>query len=653
LSEVLPRAALLRLLLVEALVLAPHAPHLPLWADLFVAAVLLWRVLVALRGWRMLPRAARMALTLAAFGGVYASFGRVSGQSAGVALLLVMAALKLTELARRRDLMVMVFLMYFILVTHFLFSQEIWTAAYLIVCAAAITAVLIEANHPGSALPLRTAFGLGGRMVLQALPLMVLIFVLFPRIPGPLWGLPADAGAARSGLSDSMQPGDISALVDSDAVAFRVRFDDAAPPRRERYWRGPVFARFDGRRWQAGARPPEAEHAEARLEAPAYRYEVVLEPHRQKWLFAIDLPAGQSLPPDTELGPDQLLLARREVRERLLYRIESHPRYQLQPRLPEALRRQMLLLPKNYNPRALALAQRWRQEQPDEATIVNAALTLFRSQPFYYTLHPPALGRHSVDEFLFDTRRGFCEHYASSFTVLMRAAGIPARVVTGYQGGERNAVGDYYIVRQSDAHAWSEVWLAGRGWVRVDPTAAVAPQRIERGVGEALLPGGELPGFLDPARRGGFRFSLQARWDWLNAQWNRWVLAYGPDLQMQFLRHLGLLSFRDMILALSFSVTLVLGLLGVLILRQALPPPDQDRARRLWRRLQRRLRRAGFEQAAAEGPQDFVERVVAQRPQLEPALRAALSAYLRLRYLGETDAGGEQGLLRAVRAVRT
>lgn len=646
----LPRAVQLRLLAVLALVLAPHLPRLPIWAAGLILAMLAWRSAAALRGWPLLPRGLRVLLTLGAFVGVYASFGSVSGQTAGVALITVMAALKLSELDRRRDLMVMVFLLYFVLVTHFLFSQELWTAAYLLAAATLITALLIDANHPGSVLPLRTSLMMASRILLRALPLMALMFVLFPRLPGPIWGLPADAGAARSGLSDSMAPGEIARLVGSDAVAFRVRFEGPVPPPSERYWRGPVFQRFDGRRWDAGSRTAADLAPDAELHGNGYRYELTLEPNRTPWLFALDLPARRGLPADARINADhQLVLMHGEVRERRRYRLQSHAGYRLQIELPAALRAQTLQLPPARNPRAVALGRQWRRAARDDAAIIDRALRLFREQPFHYTLNPPTAARDPVDSFLFDSRRGFCEHFASSFTVLMRAAGIPARVVTGYLGGERNTIGDYWIVRQSDAHAWTEVWLAGRGWLRIDPTAAVAPERIERGIGGAL-DDAELPDFLNPAVRGGFRFNLRARWDWLNARWNQWVLGYGPELQTALLQRFGLDDLRDMLLALTLLTTVVLAGFGWMVLWQSRDHHQMDDAHRTWRRLQTKLARIGLVQGNHEGARDYVSRVISARPDFAPALTQLLALYLRLRYLEEADAERQRALEIAIGA---
>lgn len=651
-KDYLPRAVLLRLLTVLAIVLAPHLQRLPVWEILLVLAIGLWRLLGTLRQWRPMPRWVRAALTVGAFVGVYASFGNFAGQTAGVALLTVMACLKLTELERRRDVMVMVMLMYFILITHFLFSQEMWTVLYLLFCAVLITSLLVEANHVEGALPLRVTLRMGGRLILHALPLMVLLFLLFPRIPGPLWGLPTDAGASQTGLSDDMAPGEIQNLIESDAVAFRVRFLGTVPPAEKLYWRGPVLAHFDGRRWEAGHRPGGG-GASAELEGESYAYEITLEPQRRPWLLALDLPSRAGLPGDASLTADYQLVANAEVKERRLYQLSSNLRYRLQADLAVDLRDTFLQLPRGANPRTLALAQQWRAQGLDDLGVVKAALDLFRGKDFYYTLHPPVLGRNSIDEFLFSTHRGFCEHYSSSFTVLMRAAGIPARVVTGYQGASKNPVGDYYLVRQSDAHAWSEVWLAGQGWVRVDPTAAVAPQRIERGIGAALEGTGDLPAYLDPSRRSyALRAMLEARWDWVNAQWNRWVLGYGPDLQQAVLSQLGLVDWSDMILALTVSLSLFLGLLGLGLMRQVLPRREPDPVLQQWLQARRRLARAGFEQQPGEGPRDFAGRVAAARPDLAAAVERVCALYLRLRYLQAPEPGAQRELGEAVAALR-
>ncbi len=649
-TDYLPHRSLLRLLVVLTLVIAPHLIRLPLWESLSIAALILWRGVASSRQWSLPPQAIKLVLALLAFGGIYAEFGRVTGQNAGIALLVLMLALKLTEMRSRRDVMVVVFLMYFLLVTHFLFSQELWTIAYLFVSAVAITSLLIDVHHPGEPLPLRASLRMGGSMIAQALPLMLLFFILFPRIPGPLWGLPSDAGPTRSGLSDSMSPGDISKLSLSEEVAFRVRFLDAPPAKSEQYWRGPVFRQFNSRSWtHAPDDLRDRRTAQLELLGPTTRYELTLEPMRSRWLFALDAPNPALLPRDARLEYSGAMVVDKPTTERRLIRGVSATRYRLDAQLSPYDRIRDTTLPADFNPRTFALAKEWRARGLDDTAVVNQALRMIREQPFVYTLEPPRLGRHSVDEFLFDTRRGFCEHYSSAFTVLMRAAGIPARVVTGYHGMEANPLGDYYLVRQSDAHAWSEVWLAGHGWVRVDPTSAVAPERIEQSALDAFGASRNLAG-LDSLER--LRYAMEARWDLVNARWNEWVLAYGPELQQQFLARFGLAEMRRMILALTIGVSVALALVGLFALRNARAPRITEPALALWHTALKRLRRIGFEQRPDEGPRDFVQRVVGHEPALNEPLRRLLEAYLRLRYLGETDPALQREMAAAIKQIR-
>lgn len=650
LTDYLPHRTLLRLLIVLMLVIAPHLWRLPWWEGAAVTCLGLWRGVASSRQWSLPPRALKLALAVAAFFGVYSVFGRVTGQNAGIALLVLMLALKLTEMRSRRDVMVVVFLMYFLLATHFLYSQEIWTIAYLFLSVIAITSVLADVHHPGEPLPLRTSLRLGGRLIVHALPLMLLFFVLFPRIPGPIWGLPADAGPSRSGLSESMSPGDISSLMLSEEVAFRVRFEGAPPPKSQLYWRGPVFREFDGRNWRQSSQDlADRTWPVAELGGDPTRYEITLEPMRSRWLFALDLPDPRQLPAQSRIDRMATVVMDAPVIDRRLIRWTSFTRYVLEPELRPRDRERDTRLPAGSNPRATKLAQSWRSQGLDDAQIVDAALSMFREQAFYYTLEPPRLGRHSADEFIFDTRRGFCEHYSSAFAVLMRAAGVPTRVVTGYQGMEANAYGEYYLVRQSDAHAWNEVWLDGRGWVRIDPTSMIPASRIESSAQETRSEKEPLVGLDGLAR---MKYLLEARWDWANARWNEWVLGYGPETQKEFLSRFGIDELQQMLLALTAGITLALLVVGWIAIRRAGPPRITERALLLWRDAARRLAKFGYAQRPDEGPRDFVDRVVSREPALSAPLHTALDAYLRLRYAGEQSAALERDFAAAVKRIR-
>lgn len=644
--QVVSRHTTLRLLAVLTVVLAPHVPHVPLWATALVVAVGLWRAGAAARGWQLPGLAVRGGLAAAATGGVYLSFGTLNGQTPGVTLLALMGALKLTEMRGHRDHMVMIMLAYFLLVTHFLFNQEVPMIAFLLLCAVLITAMLTEINHPQGPLPARQTLRSAGVMVAQAIPLMIVLFILFPRIPGPLWGLPSDSGAnAVTGLSDSMSPGDITNLSQSDAVAFRARFDGPLPPPNQRYWRGPVLWDFDGRTWTRGEAANYLPPARLSDIGDPVGYEVILEVSRKPWLLALDVPT--QAPANGVFSAGLSARARRPIYERKLYRSTAYTQYTLDAELSQFTRNVATRLPSNRNPDSIALAQQWRDSAGSDTAFIDRVLQYFRAQPFVYTLQPPALGRHTVDDFLFNTRRGFCGHYSSAFVTLMRAAGLPARVVTGYQGGEPN--GDYFTVRQSDAHAWAEVWLNGRGWVRIDPTAAVSPERVELGLGAALPAGEPVPGLA--RRTGAMLENLQLRWELVNAAWNRWVLAYGPEMQREILSRFGLGDWRSMIFALVAAVTVLLGVVGVWALWQTRPARNNDQALRLWNQVSNKLRKHGLERAADEGPRDYTDRVVAQRPDLAEPMQRILRAYLQARYFS-TD-GDLSQLREAVAAFKT
>lgn len=616
------------LLAVALATAAPHAEHLPPWLTLLAGAIFLWRAWI----WRRrtpLPQRWLLALFVAGgTAGIGWQFHTLFGKDAGVALLVLFMALKPMEMRSRRDALVVVMLGFFLLLTHYFYSQSIPTGLWLLASATLLTATLIRLH--GGAQPVGAVARYAVLLLAQALPFMLLFFVLFPRISGPLWGLPQDAYSGLSGLSDRMAPGSLSNLIQSGAIAFRAQFSGPIPPQSELYWRGPVFDEYDGLTWRAHTRPPSASNeipAKPSIEVAgkSYSYVVTLEAHNQRWLLALDLPVA--LPPDSQLAPSLEVLAREPVRNRTRFAFTSTVNFRANPiESPDAVQ-QALRLPPEINPRARALAAAWRSRPPEQ--IAEAALTLFRKEAFFYTLRPPLLGQQAVDEFLFTTRRGFCEHYASAFVFLMRAAGVPARVVTGYQGGELNPVDGFLTLRQSDAHAWAEIWLAGHGWQRIDPTAAVAPARIERGIAAALPSGEPLPALLriDAA----WLRDLRNRWEATNNAWNQWVLGYNPQRQREVLSRLGFNNpdWRSMTAALALLCGLTLLLVSVWTLRQR---PVTDPAQRAWQRFCNRLRRQGITRNAWEGPLAFASRVAHANPALGALAREAAENYADLRY---------------------
>ncbi|MCA1806187.1 MAG: DUF3488 and transglutaminase-like domain-containing protein [Xanthomonadaceae bacterium] len=600
-----PRRALWwGLALMLLLAAGPHLPRLPLPATLAWFLVVGWRLHLGLRqrpppgGWT------RLLLLLLATAALLAQFGTLLGREAGSALLVLLLALKFLELKNPRDVSLLVFLAYFLLSVQLLFDQSMASALYLTVAALVITAVWVEFSDPAGQRPLDRSLRLAGVMLLQALPLMLILFLLFPRIPGPLWNLPRDAHGGVTGLSNEMEPGRISSLAQSDAVAFRVTFDGEIPPPALRYWRGPVFEHTDGRRWTPAEVPRDAGDFIPRPLGAGLTHQVTLEPHGEHSLLALDRPATTL--PGARLQADyQLLRNAGPVRDRIRYQVTSHARFDerdLEPARLERTRR----LPAATSPRVRALADAWRGQDNDPRRIIERALRHFHEQPFVYTLNPPLLSRDPVDEFLFETRRGFCEHYAAAFTVLMRAAGLPARVVTGYLGGELNPIGEYLVVRQSDAHAWAEVWLEGEGWRRVDPTAAVAPQRIERGIDPRPLREGEAVDFrlpVDGRVLSGLE-RLRLYQDALDNRWNQWVLGYGPSRQRELLQGLGFtdLSWQGIARLLALAVITAMVLVALLVLYR--PGRRPDPVQKLYDHFCRKLARQGIRRRAQEGPQD-------------------------------------------------
>lgn len=609
------------------LVAAPHAERLPWWIITLALMLAAWRVYLGRMGFDLPRKWLLLAIVAGTIAGVYLTYRTIFGRDAGIALLTVMLALKLLEARTRRDGMLLCFLGYFLVITNFLHSQTIATALYMLGCVWLITAGMVHLQHartdPGYRLPLRTA----GLMLAQSAPLMLVLFLFFPRVHGPLWGLPHDAFSAVSGLSDTMSPGSFTNLTLSDEVAFRVEFRDQAPSPRDLYWRGPVMWDFDGYSWSSA---PYQYDSELRYDAelPPIEYSVTLEPHNNRWLLALDLPAR--VPPGAIPTSDFQLRSAAPVTARMRYDMRSFLKFRFGLAESRQAMRRALRLPEGSNPRTIAFAQALRRKFADDRALMNAALAMFRDEAFFYTLSPPQLGNHPVDDFLFQTRRGFCEHYASAFAVLMRAAGIPARIVTGYLGGELNPLGNYMIVRQADAHAWTEVWFADSGWVRVDPTAAVSPQRVESGIAAAVPRTDPLPLLV----RGDYAWlrRLRLTWDSVANSWNQWVLGYNPERQQNLMTQIGMdrSTWESLAALLAIATSAITAILFLLMARRARVAADP--VKRAYLAFCRKLAGAGLPRAPSEGPAAYATRLAAARPDLRPAVDPITRLYIGLRY---------------------
>ena len=623
----------------------PQAPHLPIWVAVTGFLLVVAR-LVVFRHDRQRPQApppripswTLVLFAVAAAFAVRATFGYLSGRDPSVAFLYILVAIKFLETRTTRDGTLLVCLSCFLLITPFFYGQSLLAAVAVlpavVLVGAALDALADDSGGAATAEP-RVAIKRSGLMILQGVPVAILFFVLFPRLAGPLWGLPSDH-SAQTGLSESMEPGQISDLSLSDAVAFRVDFDGPAPAGRELYWRGPVLSRFEGRKWTAGnllfggAPQPAADRA--------ISYTVTLEPSNRIWLFALELPTSMPLR-ENENGAesagngmaiitrDQQLLARSPITQPLRYLQRSvlgssypgNPRFETEPnlRLPDR------------NPRTREFAKEMRERYPNDRQLIGAVLAWFNRENFVYSMSPPLLTKDdTADEFLFDTRNGFCEHYASAFVVMLRSAGIPSRIVTGYQGGAMNPRGGYMIVRQSDAHAWAEALIDGQ-WQRFDPTAAVSPSRIEIGLGGALPAGERVPFFarLD----GSWLKTLELTWDAVNHDWRRNVVGFNYERQRSLWRDWRLDGFVPWQIV-AIAATAVFAWAGLLAAWLMFRRRRQERALVLWEDLCRRLARAGLPRHGYEGPMAFAQRAAQRWPQFAIAFAAIGQSFSTLRY---------------------
>jgi len=624
---VLRRGAAYSLLGATAAVIAPHAARMPMWLTLLVSACLLWQAAATARGWKPIGRWLLAALSVCATAAVVFAFGPIPGRDGSVSLLVLMAGLKCLELRSVRDGHVATLLGYFLIVTHFLYLQSAPFALFLGCVLLWLIATTVAFQDRNGSLKLGQVTTTAGVLVAAGLPVALVLFLLFPRVEGPLFGTAAAAGSATTGLSERMSPGDISDLGMSDEVAFRVDFGGTSVHPSELYWRGPVLWDFDGRTWRTSAHAGNRTADHVRGARPV-NYRITLEPHRHRWLFALDAPAVA--PANAALGSDLLLRAEQPVRARLRYAMRSNLDYRVGVEESEHVLRRAMQLPPRFNPRTTTLAARMRAKADTQADLVKAALELFRREQFFYTLSPQALGRDSVDEFLFGTRRGFCEHYASAFVVLMRSAGVPARIVTGYQGGEHNRLGNYLVVRQSHAHAWAEVWLKGQGWVRVDPTAAVVPERVQTGSPALWIEQGRagleatqgLPAWVD----------LGQLFDHMTRTWNDWVLDYSPERQRSLLQNMGLgqasWPLIGAIMAAFLAIAAAIG--AAMTLREWRHP--RDRIHLAYLRFCDKLARIGCERQEHEGPCDFARRAIEAHPALAEPIERITEAYVRFRY---------------------
>lgn len=639
------------LLLVIGWVVLPHVANLPWWTSLLVGTVLLWRGALAVNGRPLPGRWWLLGLLVLTLAGTWLSHRTLLGRDPGVTLIVALLALKTLELRARRDAFVVFFLGFFTMLTNFFFSQSLAVAAAMLVALLGLLTALVNAHMPVGRPPLKEAARTASWMALLGAPVMAVLFVLFPRF-APLWGIPNDAMSGRSGLSANMQVGNIASLALDDSIAFRVKFEGRPPPQRDLYFRGPVLSEFDGREWRpllprlmSRFPPPSMGDPQLAGFGAPVRYEVTLEPHNRPWLLTLDAVLQPPAVPGMEAAMTGELqwVASRPVVDLVRYQAVSYVDFRHGPRSRALVLPEYTQLPPGFNPRTIALAATLMRENDgrDPLSLVQAGLRRLRTGGYIYTLEPGLYGEHTADEFWFDRKQGFCEHIASAFVVLMRAMGIPARVVTGYQGGQPNSVDGFWVVRQSDAHAWTEVWLENRGWVRVDPTAAVAPGRT--GAFQRLAaPRGVFASAVD-AVNPNLAALLRASWEAMNNRWNQWILNYTQSRQLNLLRNLGFESpsWEDLARVL-LAIVVVVALAGALW--SWWDRLQHDPWLRLLGRARRRLRQAGLETGAATPPREIANLVTTR---FGPDARGLAQWLLRLE--AQRYAPAPEATLRALR----
>lgn len=649
-EDQLPRETLAWILVAQGFSILPLFFYLPLWLPVIWLAVMFWRIQIYRGIWGFPGNLIKILFGLVCIALLLLTFRGALGVEPMVSFLLCGFILKLVEVYKRKDATILLNICLIALAAQFLFSQTLLATAYVLLCLIILIAAL-RSVYLTREQSIKKQCKHSVILIAQSLPLMLILFVVMPRI-SQLWSVPSRENAATTGFSETMSPGSMAQLIKSREVAFRVTFEteegevSSLPAPRDRYWRGLTLEYFDGTTWrqrwyqdrglsgrvQRRTQTPDNWAITATENSERYRYSVILEPHNHTWLFALMTPVRLQSPQQMGAGfhEDKLLVSSRPVSSRIQYQVESVVGYQVDvEKLAVESERRNKQLPGDMNPRAARLVESWEGEGLSSEEIIDAALQLYNRE-FIYTLNPPLLGANTIDDFLFITRRGFCEHFASSFVYLMRLADIPARVVVGYQGGELNSVENYFMVRQSDAHAWAEVWLEGRGWTRVDPTAAVAPSRIEQGIDNAVEAS-------EAALLGG-RFSLAQLsmlvhyWDTLGYKWHRWVLEYDDESQKSLFETLlgGTQIWRVALAFVGVCALLLLSYLAALLL--ARPHRDIPAEKRLYLRFLRKLEKRGLPRKPGETPSAFAKRAVLLYPQWQQAILQITQLYCHIAY---------------------
>ena len=654
----IPRRPLLFLAAALLFTIPPMFGALVTWVPVLFVGTLAAKFWMEARGLRLRSLLWKLVVSIIMLGAVSLSYGSLKGVEPGVSLLVVLMSLKILEAHTARDFQVMVMVAWVLCVCGFIMSQDLAVALSLVVAFGLLVAALIQFHRGSSAGAFWPPMRVAGKLLLHALPIVALLFFFFPRVSTGFRFPVTDPNAASPGFSDRMSPGSVVSIANSPEVAFRAEFPEGGmPPRAGMYWRGAVMWEGDKFEWRA-TRFPAAIARPLPAGAAPVRQRITIEPHNARWMFALDWPLEPAA--GGTLSPGNYLWSHRPIRRTRQYEARSWPRLP-HVELLSREREKCLAVPTSISPAVRELAQSWRAGRDDPRVIVGNALAFFQTQGFRYSLSPGEYGEDGFDEFLFRRRTGFCEHYAASFATLMRLAGVPARVVVGYLGGEFNAFGGFFLVRQADAHAWCEVWLPDSGWERVDPTNVVAPDRVNLGF-DAFLERRALAGQERlPAGRSGFAQRLSGRpvfaeiagaWEALNFAWDTRVLSFDAEAQQAFFSAIQLGDTRP--LSLIVRSLLVVGVLLALYAAwmQLRTRPRADTVKALYDRFCRKTARSGVERLPFEGPADFARRAAGLLPQERERIRQISDAYIALRYSAAPPASLLDSLAEEVQAFR-
>ena len=640
-----------QLIILMLMVSLPHFEYIPWWSVVIILLLAVWRSIIISKNKYRPGKVISALLTILAAIFIYQKSGGFSGIAAGSHLLVVMAFFKLLESKNRRDYMLLVILSFFIIATNFLFSQSIATAAYMFVCLFFTLVTMISINQKKSDISFKEKSAISLKLIAYSIPLMIVLFLFFPRITGPLWNTDNDQSQAKTGLSDSMEPGQISQLVYSNDLVFRAKFKDKRPAQHKLYWRALTLLNFNGKKWTATSDSESG--AVLHINSSGYEYTVTMEASNKKWLYLLDLP--YQINNKHHISSDFTSHTNKALNSLIQYTAHSSQNYYISNNLDPHFKSLALNTP-DLNKKTRELAERWRQKSTNSEEIINQALAFFTRQGFSYTLSPARLTRaNSIDQFLFETREGFCEHYASAFAVLMRHAGIPSRIVLGYLGGELNPIDNILSVNQSMAHSWTEVWIDGKGWIRIDPTAAIAPDRININISTALKDKKNLPLHLQINSE--TLLAIKQFMSAIDNQWNQWVLNYDETHQKKFLQFLtgteySLKDISNLFIQIILITLLLTGFAYFFNNFKKIKDPVKND----YKLFLKKLSKAGLPKLSSEGPRDYKNRLLKHLPAQKQEISFIMENYINLRYkknIGNSSAERFRKAIRQFRAKKT